>query len=117
MKKYDYRKISTIFSYAIPDLARLFGVSERTIHNWIGSGLTPIEFKKSPLLFQGETIKNFLKQIKKAKQTTMKKHESYCFKCRCPRPSKEKSISISRNTRYSKCEVCNGNMARFLKPP
>jgi len=48
-------------SYTAGELADRLGVHKNTIRHWEAAGLSPID-RTRPLLFQGETVRAFLKR-------------------------------------------------------
>ena len=69
-RTYNTRLVKRDYPYSIREIAELFGVHNKSVRNWIKSGLRLIDSSK-PFLIHGSDLKDFLN----------KKHAKR--KCRC----------------------------------
>ena len=72
-------------SYTVADLAARLGVHKNTVRLWQRQGLRPIDTIR-PLLFQGATVREFLKTRLADRKRPCGPGTFYCFRCREPRP-------------------------------
>lgn len=70
-------------TYAVDELARLFGTHRNTIRNWMKRGLQPLDSRK-PLLFKGDEVRAFLEAQAKGRKTKTPPGMIYCVGCRRP---------------------------------
>lgn len=103
-------------SYTISELKDILGVSERTITRWMDSGLNTVSGGAKPLLFYGSDLQAFLKNKDQKRKAKLKRHEFYCFSCKCPRRAKRGSRKVVGDKEKALCAVCNGKMNRTIKP-
>lgn len=80
----NHRRVKLHRTYAVEDLARLFGVHKNTVRNWVKSGLGAVDDRR-PLLFRGETVAVFLKARREASKTVCPPGTIYCVPCRSAR--------------------------------
>lgn len=71
-------------SYSIPELVRCCKVHKNTVRNWRRDGLAAID-KARPVLFQGATVRQFLRQRNASRKRPCSPGTIYCLKCREPR--------------------------------
>ena len=72
------------FSYTATELAERLRVHKNTVRNWQREGLEPIDDTR-PLLFQGGTVRAFLKQRRASRKRTCPDGTIFCVSCREPR--------------------------------
>ncbi len=70
-------------TYAVDELARLFGTHRNTIRNWMKRGLEPLDSRK-PLLFKGDAVQAFLEGRAKGRKIKTPPGMIYCVGCRRP---------------------------------
>lgn len=103
-------------SYTVGDLADRLGVHRNTVRNWQRNGLAPID-EVRPVLFQGATIRDFLKLQRSARKSPCGPGLFYCFRCREPRPPAGEMVDyLTMTTRSGNlraiCGVCGALMHR-----
>lgn len=72
------------YSYAVEDIARLFGMHSNTVRQWIKQGL-PMCDERRPILILGSDLRDFLQTKRTKNKRPLKPHEIYCMRCRAPR--------------------------------
>lgn len=103
-------------SYTAGELAFRFGVHKNTVRHWQRDGLLPIDSGR-PLLFQGATLREFLRARNTGRRQPCGPGRFYCFRCREPRvPAKGMVDYLPLNARSGNlralCGVCGGLMHR-----
>lgn len=103
-------------SYTAGELADRLGVHKNTIRHWQAAGLSPIE-RTRPFLFQGETVRAFLKRRNASRKCPCPPGTVYCFRCRAPRApafGMVDYIETKPGTGNLKalCETCGATMHR-----
>ena len=93
-KKIIYQKIFKNRLYTEKRLQDSLKVSRSTISYWIRNGLKPIFPGKGPYFFEGESVKNYLRQRAISKKTNLNPGEIYCFACRRGVRADEQSLEI-----------------------
>lgn len=71
-------------SYTAGELAERLGVHKNTVRNWQSEGLAAIDHTR-PLLFQGESVRNFLSRRNASRKCPCPPGTLYCLRCRAPR--------------------------------
>src|ERR1035437_9148695 len=112
MTRFNPQFIHGHLSYKIQELAKVFGICEKTCLRWIDEGLATVPGQKKPILMLGSDIKTFLRQKNFKKKVRLERHEFYCFRCKKPRRAKRGTITKSGDTKRGDCSVCNGKMTR-----
>ena len=80
----NYRLVKIHRSYAVEEIAKLFGIHKNTVRCWVKDGLATIDDKR-PMLILGHVLVAFL-QVRRAKnKQTCKPGELYCVRCRVPK--------------------------------
>lgn len=105
-------------SYEVAELAELFGVHKNTVREWQRQGLQPIDDRR-PALFNGGTIRQFLKDRQAARKRPCPPGTLYCCRCRKPQPPALSMVDyVARNDRTGEatalCEVCGCVMNRSI---
>lgn len=68
-------------TYSVEEAALALGVHKNTVLGWRKKGLEPIDDGK-PILFEGKSLREFLKDINKARKRPCPAGTLYCLKCR-----------------------------------
>lgn len=126
-RKYKYNLVRSRRSYIPAEIARLLGVSARTVFRWIKKdGLQVMEKNKNPLLIMGDELKRFIKKMNKKKKVKLKSDEMYCLKCRKPVKGINETITIretgkvigkekrKQECKSGICEICGSKIYRLL---
>lgn len=71
-------------SYAVEEIAKLFGMHRNTVRAWIARGLPTID-QRRPVLVLGRHLVDFLQQQRIANKRPCGPGEIYCLRCREPR--------------------------------
>lgn len=106
-------------SYSVPELASRCGVHKNTVRNWQAEGLKPID-KARPVLFQGQAIRDFLRQRNASRKCPSAPGMLYCLRCRHSRRPALGMVEYvplrpaSGNLR-ALCEVCEATMHRSVR--
>jgi transposase-like protein len=116
MTRFNPQFIHGHLSYTIRELARAFGINEKTCLRWIDEGLKIVPGSNKPILIMGKDIQECIRARNSKKKVKLKRHEFYCFKCKAPRRAKRGTITRSGDTKKGDCCVCNGKMTRKIKP-
>lgn len=107
------------FSYTASELAERLGVHKNTVRNWQRDGLEALDDCR-PQLFQGETVRAFLKERRASRKSACPDGTLYCLSCREPRrpamamvdyvPMRETSGNLR-----AICETCETVMHRQIR--
>ena len=103
-------------SYTAGELALRFGVHKNTVRNWQRDGLMPID-QSRPVLFQGSTVREFLRARNTGRRSPCGPGRFYCFRCRAPQAPAGGMVDLvplnprSGNLR-ALCGTCGGLMHR-----
>src|SRR5690348_4476905 len=96
-------------AYSPSELAKCLQVHKNTIRNWRRSGLDPIDGGK-PVLFMGQTVREFLRKRNNARKCPCPPGNLYCFRCRTPRPPlgllEYKPITATSGNLQGFCATC-----------
>ncbi len=103
-------------SYTAGELALRFGVHKNTVRNWKREGLKPIDSSR-PVLFQGNTVREFLQARNTGRKSPCGPGRFYCFRCRAPQvPAAGMVDFVPLNSRSGNlralCDTCGGLMHR-----
>jgi hypothetical protein len=118
-KRVNPNTVKLHYSYSVPELARCCGVHKNTVRNWQADGLEPID-KARPVLFQGATVRNFLRQRNASRTCPSAPGMLYCMRCRQSRRPALGMVEYvalrptSGNLR-ALCEVCEATMYRAAR--
>jgi predicted site-specific integrase-resolvase len=82
MTRINRQKIHGSLNYTIKEMSEHLGVSEKTCHRWIESGLPIVTGGKKPILILGSEIKDFLRKKDSKKNIKLKRNEFYCLTCK-----------------------------------
>lgn len=111
-------------SYSTKELAQVLHVHPRTVQEWHKHGLLPLAEKCFPLLFIGQTVRDFLISRRSKRKCKLAPDECYCPKCRRPRLSKMQPFAIEPTGRHlgsgqelvllrGVCVACSCPMVKF----
>lgn len=115
-KRANPRLIKLHRTYSVEEASDRLGVHKNTVRAWQAKGLKPIDASR-PVLFQGATLRRFLKAQRADAKRPCPPGMLYCFKCRAPRaPALGMVEYVPRNARTGNlkalCEGCDGMMHR-----
>lgn len=122
MKNYDTRKIRSRKSYSTEQISQLLGAHIQTVRQWQQKGMQSIQGSKSPYLFLGKEVKNYLQGRKKKLGRKLGPLEFYCLSCRKSVKgknikSKDRGITIGHDERslrlHATCSMCNKTVSKF----
>jgi hypothetical protein len=110
-RKYSPRRVKQTVAYSTQEIAALYSIHIRTVHEWYRAGLPTIDDRK-PFLVLGEDLKMFLNARQKSRKIPCQINELYCTKCRTPRMSWENQVDIRYLTEkiilvVGLCPICN----------
>jgi excisionase family DNA binding protein len=80
----DGRRVKSLRSYSIDEIARLLGVHRNTVRHWIRNGL-PVLDDRRPSLILGSELRAFLTRQRNARRQSCRPGQIFCVKCRKPR--------------------------------
>ena len=122
-RKHNPNSVRLRRSYTFAEIAEVYAVHRRTVHDWRKQGLNVIDDKSKPFLIIGADVRSFLKEKQRRRKHPLKPGEFFCPRCRMPRESLQDQFSIEiterRLGRYrqaimkGKCEVCRCRLFRF----
>jgi Helix-turn-helix domain len=72
-------------NYSVEEIARLFGVHNNTVRNWVKQGLPAIDDRR-PMLVLGRELSRFLHERRDKAKQTCGPGRIYCIACRAPKP-------------------------------
>lgn len=84
-RRIDYRRIKSLRSYEIGELAMLLSCHKNTVRHWIEAGLPTLFDGRRPILIQGSDARDYLEQKRAKRRHKCRPDEMYCFGCRQPR--------------------------------
>jgi hypothetical protein len=80
----NYRLVKIHRSYAVEEIADLFGIHKNTVRRWVKAGLPTIDDRR-PMLILGGELRAFLQARRKKNKRTCRPGEMYCVRCRAPK--------------------------------
>lgn len=83
-RRHNPRLVKIHRSYAVDEIAKLFGIHKNTVRNWFKNGLVPID-KQRPTLIHGLALRRFLEQQRASAKQPCPPGYLYCLKCRAPK--------------------------------
>lgn len=107
------------FSYSVGELTTCCGVHKNTVRNWQRDGLEPID-KARPALFQGATVRAFLRQRNASRKRPCPPGTLFCLRCREPRrPAlgmiEYRPLKPASGDLCAICEACEAIMHRRVR--
>ncbi|MHA1540783.1 MAG: hypothetical protein ACTSXL_04205 [Alphaproteobacteria bacterium] len=115
-KKAPYRLLVGIKFYTLEKLAETLKVSKGTIRvSWRKMGLMPIALNRTPLLYNGQEVKDFLKNYYESWKKEIAINEFFCFKCQKAVKPKNSLLESFRDSKgrtsiKGKCESCEAEI-------
>jgi excisionase family DNA binding protein len=106
----DGRRVKSLRSYSIDEIARLLGVHRNTVRHWIRNGLPALDDRR-PRLILGRELKAFLTRQRNARRQSCQPGQIFCVKCREPREPFGKEVdyvpsSPTAGALVGQCPVC-----------
>ena len=103
-------------SYTAGELALRFGVHKNTVRNWQREGLKSLD-QSRPALFQGNTVREFLRARNTGRRSPCGPGRLYCLRCRASQaPAGGMVDFVPLNPRSGNlralCGTCGGLMHR-----
>jgi hypothetical protein len=80
----DGRRVKSLRSYSIDEIARLLAVHRNTVRHWARNGLPVLDDRRPSLILGGE-LRAFLTRQRKARRQPCQAGQIFCVKCRRPR--------------------------------
>lgn len=116
--KVALHKIRKTYSYDVSEIAKLFGVSKQTVHNWIKAGLPTID-GSYPCLVQGEGLYAWHATRKQKNKSPTPLGKFYCFHCRTAQFPADGTLKVTnRNRKFATakavCVACGTKVNRNL---
>ena len=118
-RRVNPNRVKSHFSYTAGELADCLGVHKNTVRNWKRNGLEALDAQR-PVLFQGATVRAFLKSQRISRKRPCPPGTLYCLSCREPRRPALGMIDYqpmrpdSGNLRAI-CEVCETVIHRRIR--
>lgn len=118
-RRINPNRVKMHFSYTASELADCLGVHKNTVRNWQRQGLAAIDDCR-PFLFQGETVRTFLKARRASRKRPCAPGTIYCLTCREPRrPAlgmvEYQPIRATSGNLRGICEVCETVIHRRIR--
>lgn len=115
---YHTSRIKKTLSYTVEEVARLFGVTARTVWRWIDEGLRTID-NRNPRLIYGAELELFLRNFQKKRKKTCLPDELYCCRCHSPRRAKANEVILVKlNDKIGRisglCSKCECRMSKIV---
>jgi hypothetical protein len=110
----NHRRVKSLRSYTVEEIAGLFGIHKNTVRNWVKNGLTPIDSKR-PILILGSDLVTFLQARRAKRKQKCRPGELYCVHCRIPKSPAGDMAEYSPVTEkvgnlIAICPTCNAIM-------
>jgi hypothetical protein len=80
-RRHDPRRAKSHRTYTVKELAALFDIDPRTVHDWRQDGLLPIDNRK-PFLFSGADIQAHLVRRREREKRPCGPGQIYCVACK-----------------------------------
>jgi hypothetical protein len=114
-KTFNVNLIKIHKSYTAQEISELFGMRKETVLLWHKKEGLPAIDNKTPYLFKGIILKEFIRNRQRQRKHKCKANELFCFKCQKPRESINNSVSVTiLNEKELNikgvCSVCNTKM-------
>ncbi|MFA7710857.1 MAG: helix-turn-helix domain-containing protein [Candidatus Neomarinimicrobiota bacterium] len=93
-RKIRYQKIRKNRLYTVKTLQDCLGISRSTVMYWCRNNLLPINHEERPWIFEGETVKTFLRSRSLRRKTKLNPGEFYCCHCRCGVTAEEEYLEF-----------------------
>jgi len=116
LRRLNPRRVKVHRSYTVEEVAKLFGVHENAVRNWLKSGLPKVD-ERRPILILGRQLASFLHVRRELNRQRCRAGEFYCFHCRAPRRPVERAAEYLPLTAQSgnlkaTCTNCGTRMYR-----
>jgi hypothetical protein len=83
-RNYNHRLVKIHRTYAVDEMADLFGIHRNTVRQWLLQGLVTID-RRRPLLVSGSVLVTFLKERRAKNKRPCAPGEIYCLPCHTPK--------------------------------
>lgn len=115
-KSPDRRRIRTLRTYSVPEMAALLDVHDNTVRRWLKNGLETID-GRSPTLVHGAELRRYLDSRAKGRKQKCEPDQMYCLRCRAPCLPTPGSVHIAdlneKTVRLvGACWACGGQICR-----
>lgn len=103
-------------SYAVDEVARLWGVHRNTVRAWLKAGLRTVDSCR-PTLIRGKDLVEFLTARRRANRRPCAPGEVFCVRCRSPRRpaagrAEYRPLTSALGNIVGLCPVCGCAMFR-----
>ena len=118
-RRVNPNRVKSHYSYTAGELAACLDVHKNTVRNWQRKGLEALDGQR-PALFQGATVRAFLKSRRSSRKRPCAPGTLFCLSCRKPRRPALGMVDYqplrpdSGNMRAI-CEVCESVMHRRIR--
>jgi helix-turn-helix protein len=116
-RRFPTRGICKDRVYTIKNAARIIGVSEARIRQWVREGLRLIKDQR-PYLVRGADLIDFLQMREASNRIAMGKGQFFCMRCKAPRNACDGSVTYHAITGLTGrlggiCDTCGGKVGQF----
>jgi transposase-like protein len=113
------RAVKTHRNYSVRDIARTFGVHEKTVRAWLSSGLSAVD-EARPVLVTGLELRRFLEHRRRSAKRPCQRDQLYCLRCKVPREPFERRVDVlslkaGQLTISGQCPACKVRMFRHVR--
>lgn len=112
----DPRRVKTLRSYTVNEIADLFGIHPHTVRLWLKAGLAAIDGHR-PMLILGRELHRFVTAKRAVRKRSCPPGTIYCMKCREPRRpalnmAELRPLSATTGDLQGICPACDCMMHR-----
>lgn len=115
-RNYNHRLVKIHRTYAVDEMADLFGIHRNTVRQWLIQGLETID-RRRPLLVSGSVLVTFLKERRARNKRPSAPGEIYCLPCRMPKVPAGNQVTYQsktddRGNLVGSCPDCGARLYR-----
>jgi hypothetical protein len=115
-RNYNHRLVKIHRTYAVDEMADLFGIHRNTVRQWLLQGLVTID-RRRPLLVSGSDLVTFLKERRAKNKRPCAPGEIYCLPCHTPKvPAGNRvtylAMTHDRGNLVGTCPDCGARLYR-----
>ena len=115
-RNYNHRLVKIHRTYAVEEMASLFGIHRNTVRQWLLQGLVTIDHRR-PLLVSGSVLVTFLKARRASNKRPCAPGEIYCLPCRAPKAPAGNAVAYrpmtqDRGNLVGTCPDCGAHLYR-----